>query len=160
MCWQQAWLSPSVCLIDLTVLTVGQVFSYYRPACPCRSPLFHTSNTFAQHFVFVCPLCNKFVADSSRSLLLSSLFCRCFPHFVHLERPSPFWRPSIWQSHQQKDQHVRGLHNKIIFALGCWNSADTPWQFHSPREREKKKKEGKWESGTDTLTYIQKYCRL
>lgn len=27
----------SVCLIDLTFLTVGQMFSYYHTACPCIS---------------------------------------------------------------------------------------------------------------------------
>lgn len=137
MCWQQPWLERSVCLIDLTFLTVGQVFSYYHTTCPYTSLSFHTSNTFPQHLTFAFLLCNKCVADCSHSLFPSP-FSRCFPHYVHLKRPNPFWNWSNWQSHQQKDQHVRGLHNKIIFALGCWNSGATPWQFHSPREREKK----------------------
>lgn len=51
-------------------------------------------------------LCNKFAHTSSVLLLLSP---RCFPHFLHLERPSPFWHLSIWQWNQQKDQHERGL---------------------------------------------------
>lgn len=90
--------------------------------------------SYVQHFAFL--LCNTFVAYGSHHLF-PSLLSRCFPRCMHLKRPSPFWRWSIWLSHQQKDQHVRGLNNKIIFALGCWNSAATPWQFHLPWEREK-----------------------
>lgn len=32
------------------------------------------------------------------------------------------------------------VHNKIIFALGGRNSADTPWQFHLPWEKRKKRR--------------------
>lgn len=31
------------------------------------------------------------------------------------------------------------VHNKIIFALGGRNSADTPWQFHLPWEKQRKR---------------------
>lgn len=99
----------SVCLTDWTFLTVGQVFSLLSPYMPVQISL----TSYFQHFA----LCNTFVAACKHSL---SFLSRCFPHCTRTSGDlAPFWPGSIWQSHRQKDEHVRGLHNKIIFALGC-----------------------------------------
>lgn len=150
-------LTLSVCLKDLTFLTVGQMFSYCHAACPYISfywirpaPSLNTSHLFFQ-------LCNKYEAEHRVHSRFFSLFFWCFPHYMLLNSPSPFWHWSIWQSQQQKDPHVRGLHNKIIFALRCWNSAATPWHFHFPekeKEGEKKRRIEIWQDLTGKITTV------
>lgn len=69
VCWQQARLGLSVCLTDLTFLTAGQVFSLLPHCMSVHISLLSLPPT---PFIYACLLCafllcNKFVADCSRS---------------------------------------------------------------------------------------------
>lgn len=127
------------------------VFLCYYTTCSCTSPLFQTPSLHS--FLFAFLLCNKFSTDCSH-LLFPSPFSRCFPHFIHLRRASLFLASVHLAVTPTEGPACAWAHNKIIFALGCWNSADTPWQFHLPWERGKKGK-----SGTDVLSVpFTVYC--
>ena len=120
--------------MGLTFLTEGHVLPGCHTTCPCTSLSFHTPDALQLRSMLASLLCNKSDADCSRSPCSLSFF----PVFPTLGAPQDT-RPLLASVHlavaPTEGPACAWVHNKIIFALGCWNSADTPWQFHLPWER-------------------------
>lgn len=112
------WAELSVCLLDLTFPTVGQVLSS-MPVHIFLFIFFHPLPQIPSIVEFTLLLCNRHVANYSSVLSFSS-----FPRFPTACAPQEIrliWRWSMRQTHRQRDRHMRGLNNKIISALGWWN---------------------------------------
>lgn len=150
VCWQQARLDLSMCLTDLTFLTAGQVFLLLPHCMSVHISLVSLPPT---PFIYACLLCalllcNKFVAGCWRSPFPPLFFFPVFPTLCAPQETRPLLASVHLAVKLAEGPTCAWAHNKIIFALGCWNSADTSRQFHLPWKRGKKREK----SGTDMLS--------
>lgn len=141
VCWQQARLNLSVCPTNWTFLTAGQAFLLLPRCMSVHISLVSLPPT---PFIYACLLCalllcNKFVADCLRSPFPPLFFFPVFPTLCAPQETKPLLACVHLAVKLAEGPTCAWAHNKIIFALGCWNSADTPRQFHLSWKRGKKK---------------------